>query len=149
MSTLERAIAIAAEAHAGAVDKAGAPYIFHPLRVMLHVQTLEEKIVAVLHDVVEDTPWTIERLRGEGFSESVLAGIEAVSRRDGESYDQFVLRSGEHPIGRIVKIADLIDNSNTSRVANPTDRDHVRWKKYQRALAMLGVEADNTESPQL
>jgi (p)ppGpp synthase/HD superfamily hydrolase len=86
MSTLERAIAISAEAHAEQVDKAGAPYVLHPLRMMLGMTTLEERIVAVLHDVCEDCPgWTFDRLRSEGFSEEILAALDAVTKRDGEA----------------------------------------------------------------
>ena len=93
MSTLERAIAIAAEAHASCSDKAGAPNILHPLRVMLSLTGLEERIVAVLHDVVEDNDdWTLDRLRREGFSENVVAGVESVTNRDGEDYMAFVQR---------------------------------------------------------
>jgi (p)ppGpp synthase/HD superfamily hydrolase len=137
MSTLERAIAIAAEAHAGQVDKAGAPYILHPLRVMLRCRTNEERMAGVLHDVVEDTPWTLEKLRAEGFSDAVLSGVDAVTRRETESYEEFVERAGRDPIGRVVKIADLEDNSDLSRLPNPTDRDWERLEKYKRALVAL------------
>ena len=81
MSTLERAIVIAAEAHAGITDKGGAPYILHPLRMMMDLTSAEERIVAVLHDVCEDCPgWTFERLRGEGFSEEILAALDSERR---------------------------------------------------------------------
>lgn len=139
MSTLERAIAIAVEAHAGQVDKAGAPYILHPLRVMLSLATTEERIVAVLHDVCEDCPgWDFQRLRAEGFSAAVIAGLEAVTRRPGEAYEDFVGRAARHPIGRRVKRADLADNSDFSRLAAPTPRDHERLAKYRRAITLLG-----------
>src|ERR1700687_5854496 len=99
MSTLDRAIKIAVEAHAVQVDKAGSPYILHPLRVMLRQATNEPRIVAVLHDVVEDCPgWSFERLRTGGFSDAVLAGLDAVTKRPGEAYDDFVLRAGADPI---------------------------------------------------
>ena len=137
MSTLERAIAIAAAAHAGTKDKADAPYILHPLRVMLRLRTTDERIVGVLHDVVEDTDWTIEALRAEGFSEEILRGIEAVTKRPGEDYDAFVDRAGKDPIGRQVKQADLEDNSDLTRIAAPTDHDRARAEKYRRALARL------------
>ncbi len=138
MSTLERAIAIAAEAHAGQVDKAGAPYVMHPLRMMLAVQTLDERIVAVLHDVCEDCPgWDFDRLRREGFSEVVLAALETVTKREGESYEDFVRRAGANPIGRAVKLADLCDNSDLSRIAAPTAQDMERVEKYRRAIAAL------------
>lgn len=138
MSTLERAIAIAAEAHAGQVDKAGAPYVLHPLRMMLALQTPDERIVAVLHDVCEDCPgWDFDRLRREGFSEVVLAALETVTKREGESYEDFVRRAGANPIGRAVKLADLRDNSDLSRIAAPTAQDMERVEKYRRAIAAL------------
>jgi len=139
MSTLERAIAIAAEAHAGQVDKAGAPYVLHPLRMMLAVVTVEERIVAVLHDVCEDCPgWDFDRLRREGFSATVLAALDTVTKREGESYEDFVRRAGSNPIGRAVKLADLRDNSDLSRIAEPTACDMERIEKYRQAIAALG-----------
>lgn len=137
MSTLERAIAIAAEAHAGQVDKAGEPYLLHPLRLMLQMETLAERIVAALHDVVEDSDWTIEDLRQEAFSEEILDAIESVTRRNGEAYGAFVARAGTNPIGRNVKLADLRDNSDLRRIPNPTERDLARVRKYERAIVAL------------
>lgn len=135
--TLERAIAIAAGAHAGQVDKGGAPYILHALRVMLKVTTLEERIVAVLHDVVEDGGMTLEALREEGFSETVLAAIESVSRVEGEPYEDFIARAAQNPIGRVVKLADLEENSDLSRIAQPGWEDLERIEKYRRAIGVL------------
>jgi len=140
MSTLERAIEIAAAAHAGEHDKAGAPYILHPLRVMLAQTQPAQRIAAVLHDVVEDTPWTLEELRREGFSDEVVAAVDALTKRDGEDYFAFVERAGRHPVARVVKIADLRDNMDTLRIAVLTDRDRERLEKYRRALAQLGIE---------
>ncbi|GLK66646.1 HD domain-containing protein [Hansschlegelia plantiphila] len=137
MSTIDRAIEIATEAHAGQTDKAGEPYILHPLRVAACLPEGEARIVGVLHDVVEDTPWTIEQLRAEGFSEAVLAGVDAVTRRDGESYGDFIVRAGRDPIGREVKIADLADNMDLSRLTEVTEKDRRRRVKYQGALALL------------
>ena len=138
MSTLERAIAIAVEAHAGQFDKAGTPYIIHPLRVMLSLKSNDERIVGVLHDVCEDCPgWDFDRLRREGFSEIVIDALRSVTKIDGESYDDFVVRASRNEIGKAVKIADLIDNSDVSRISEPTDRDRERLAKYARALAFL------------
>ena len=137
MATLERAVAIAAEAHSGQVDKAGAPYILHPLRLMFAVGTLEERIVAVLHDVIEDSDWTAAALQEEGFSDEVLAALDAVTRRESESYDEFVARAGRDPVARVVKLADLRDNSDLSRIESPTEKDHLRVEKYRRAIAAL------------
>lgn len=140
MSTLEQAIALAATAHAGQVDKAGAPYILHPLRVMLSVSSLEAKITAVLHDVVEDCEISLEQLRQAGFSDEILAAIDSVTKRSGESYENFIQRAAANPIGRQVKMADLQDNSDLSRIANPTERDFERLAKYQRAIEWLQRE---------
>jgi (p)ppGpp synthase/HD superfamily hydrolase len=136
--TLERAVAIAAEAHAGQKDKAGEPYILHPLRVMMAVTEPDERIVAALHDVVEDTPWTLEALRAEGFSCAVVDAVDALTRRDGEDYFDYVRRAAAYPIARAVKIADLRDNMNMARIPVPADRDHARIDRYREALRMVG-----------
>lgn len=135
--TLERAIAIAATAHAGQVDKGGAPYILHPLKVMLRMSSLEERIVAVLHDVVEDCGISLEDLRNEGFSEAVLSAIESVTKVPGESYEDFIERAAQNPIGRVVKLADLEENSDLSRIASPSWEDLERIEKYRRAIGRL------------
>jgi (p)ppGpp synthase/HD superfamily hydrolase len=138
VSTLERAVAIAAEAHAGQVDKAGAPYVLHPLRMMLRMSSIDERIVAVLHDVCEDCPgWTFDRLRGEGFSERIIDALQSVTKRDGEGYEDFVRRAVADPIGRSVKLADLYDNCDLSRIASPSERDFQRIEKYQRAIELI------------
>jgi (p)ppGpp synthase/HD superfamily hydrolase len=135
--TLERAIAIAAAAHEGQVDKGGAPYILHPLKVMLRVNTLEERIVAVLHDVVEDCGISFDDLRNEGFSETVLMAIASVTKVPDESYEEFVERVAQNPIGRVVKLADLEENSDLSRIARPSWEDLERVEKYRRAIGVL------------
>lgn len=139
MSTLERAIVIAATAHAGQTDKAGAPYILHPLRLMLSMQSEQERIVAVLHDVVEDSDgdWTPEALRAEGFSREVVDAVVSVTRTEGESYEDFVARAATNSIGRRVKLADLRDNCDLSRIAAPTANDVKRVEKYRRAIALI------------
>jgi (p)ppGpp synthase/HD superfamily hydrolase len=143
MATLERAIAIAVEAHAGQQDKNGAPYILHPLRVMFGVQAnhamLEDaRIVAALHDVVEDNPaWTLDRLRDEGFSETVIAGVDALTCRENESYDAFVDRAAQHLIGRAVKLADLRDNMEVTRLAAVGEKEQARLDRYLQAYRRL------------
>lgn len=134
MSTLERAIAVAVAAHAGQIDKAGRPYILHPLRVMLALDSTDDQIVGVLHDVVEDTEVTLDRLRADGFSEAILAALDSVTKREGEGYPAFVLRAAANPIGRKVKLADLHDNSDLSRIAHPTQKDHARLARYRAAI---------------
>jgi (p)ppGpp synthase/HD superfamily hydrolase len=137
MSTLERDVVIAAEAHAGQVDKAGAPYILHPLRLMLQMENTEDRIVAVLHDVVEDTDWTLERLRKEGFPHVIIEAIDSVTWRKNEDYEDFILRAAKNPIGSRVKLADLRDNCDLSRIANPSKTDFKRVDKYRWAIRVI------------
>ena len=138
MSTLNRAIAIAAEAHAGQVDKAGVPYVLHPLRMMLRMSSIDDRIVAVLHDLCEDCPgWSFDRLRTEGFSDLIIESLDSVTKRDGEGYEDFVRRAAANPIGRRVKLADLIDNSDLSRIADPSEHDFRRIEKYRRAIDLI------------
>ncbi len=115
MLTIERAIEIAAASHAGVRDKQGQPYILHPLRVMMDVQGDLARIVAVLHDVVEDTPVTIENLGAAGFSAEVLAAVELVTHREGQAYSEYVIHCKANDAARQVKLADLRDNSNLNR----------------------------------
>jgi (p)ppGpp synthase/HD superfamily hydrolase len=147
MSTLERAICIAASAHAGQVDKAGAPYILHVLRVMLAMSKEEERIVAVLHDVLEDTPWTVDGLRAEGFGDRIIDAIDGLTRRDGESYEEFIQRAAANAISRRVKLADLADNSDLSRVDAPSQDDRARVLKYERAIESLRQSMDRSTPP--
>jgi len=131
MSTLERAIEIATHAHTGQVDKGGEPYILHPLRVMLGVSTPDEQIVAVLHDIIEDTEITAEDLGAEGFSDQVVEAVVTLTKVKGQTYEQYIAGLANHPLARIVKLADLEDNCNISRITNPTDRDLERLEKYR------------------
>jgi len=137
MSSLNRAIVIAAEAHAGDEDKGGHPYILHPLRLMLACTAEQERIVAVLHDVVEDSDWTLEGLAAEGFDAEVIAALDCLTKRDDEDYTTFIARVAENGLARAVKIQDLLDNSDLSRIANPGDEDRERVGKYRRALEVL------------
>lgn len=141
MATLEEAILIAAEAHRGQTDKAGASYILHPLRMMMKMNTEAEMMAAILHDVVEDSDeWTIEKLRERGFSEEVLKAVESVTNREGESYDEFIERAGKNEIARKVKIADLEDNMNVQRIGEIQEKDLIRLKKYHKSWHLLTKE---------
>jgi (p)ppGpp synthase/HD superfamily hydrolase len=137
MATLEDAIALAVEAHRGQKDKNGAPYILHPLRVMFRVETEIERIVAILHDVVEDTGRTFDDLRAMGFSEEVIAALDCVTKREGEPYDDFVERSASNPIAYRVKLADLEDNMDVRRMRSVEDKDRDRLAKYLKAWRRL------------
>ncbi len=131
------AIHIALDAHKGAVDKGGAPYILHPLRLMLQMETTAEQIVAVLHDVVEDSHWSIEKLRQEQFEDDILNAIDCLTKRPAESYDKFIDRLKSNPIAKVVKIADLKDNMDISRIPTLTKKDLERVEKYNKALTSL------------
>ena len=137
MSSLEEAIAIAAHAHAGQVDKARQPYILHPLKVMLRLQATDERIAAVLHDVVEDTPITLDDLRAAGFSPAVLTAVDALTKRPGETRLQAAARAAADPVARAVKLADNAENLDLSRIENPTEKDYARLREYEQVRALL------------
>ena len=138
MSTLVRAIEIATEAHRGQVDKAGNDYIQHPLRVMEAGKTTDEKIVGVLHDVVEDTDWTFEKLAAEGFSNEVIAALRCVTKlSEEEPYDEFIKRVKANPLAVAVKLNDLSDNMDIRRLDELTEKDFKRLQKYHKAYRQL------------
>ena len=138
MSTLERAIEIATEAHRGQFDKAGNDYIQHPLRVMAAGKTTDEKIVGVLHDVVEDTDWTFEQLAAEGFSREVIEALRCVTKlSDSEPYDKFIARVKTNKLAVAVKLNDLTDNMDIRRLPYLSDKNVKRLKKYLRAYKQL------------
>lgn len=134
---LNKAIEIARIAHEGQVDKGGQPYITHPLRVMNNVETVEEKIVAVLHDSVEDSDLTLEDLRTEGFSDLIVDAIAAITKGEGEKRQDYLNRVMNNQIALRVKIADMTDNMDISRIPNPTDRDRERIRIYKKNIIKL------------
>ena len=145
MATIDRAIMIASIAHAGQKDKADKPYILHPLRVMLTVAsdknaTDEQKIVAVLHDVIEDTYVQEQQLRENGFSEDIINAIKSVTKIEGESRMDAAKRTKLNPIGRVVKLADLKDNMDLSRIENLTAKDLLRVAEYEEVKKFLESE---------
>jgi (p)ppGpp synthase/HD superfamily hydrolase len=134
---LNMAITIATRAHAGQVDKGGVPYILHPLRVMLTRENELERICAVLHDTIEDSDITFDLLRNEGFSEEVIAVLDCLTKREGETYEDFIERILTNKTACQVKLADLSDNMNLSRIENPTEKDEARIKKYNQAMERI------------
>lgn len=141
MSTLQRAIDIATEAHKGQFDKAGRDYIEHPLHVMEMGKTEEEKIVGVLHDVVEVTPWTFEALEAEGFAPEIIAALKCVTKvSENENYDDFIERVKKNPLAVAVKINDLSYNMDIRRLPYLSDKDIKRLKKYLKAYKKLTGE---------
>jgi hypothetical protein len=141
LTRLERAILLAVQAHQGQTDKAGATYMLHPLRVMLKLTAETEMITGVLHDVLEDIPWTEADLRREGYPEEILAALDCLTRRTGEAYEDFIRRVAGNPLARKVKLADLEDNLDLGRLATLTEQDQIRVSRYRRAWQTLAGEA--------
>lgn len=137
MPTLEDAILLAAGAHRGQTEKAGNPYILHPLRVMFRLESETDRIVGVLHDVIEDTRYTLQDLRAMGYPESLLDALDCLTRRETETYEEFIARIRINPLARRVKLADLEDNMDVRRLPALTDKDAERLKKYLNAWTLL------------
>jgi len=137
MPTLEDAISLAVEKHRGQVDKAGQPYILHPMRVMCRMKTEQEMMVAVLHDLIEDTDVTLDDLREAGYPEAVVTAVDYLSRRDGESYEDFTKRIMGNPLAVQVKLGDLLDNMDIRRIDSMDEDDLERLKRYQWAWREL------------
>jgi len=137
MGDICKAIALACEAHAGQLDKAGQPYIYHPLRLMMRLQGEEERIVSVLHDVVEDSDVSFEDLRQFGFSDRVIDAVECLTKRVGEPYEEFITRLSSNELARKVKIEDVKDNLDVTRLGSLRDQDLARIAKYHKALQYL------------
>lgn len=145
MPTLEDAIALAVKAHQGQLDKNGQPYILHPLRVMFRLEGDVEKIVGILHDVVEDSDLTFEDLREMGYGDDIIEALDGVTRRNDETYDEFVQRSRQHPISLRVKLADLEDNMDIRRLpVEIREQDFERLKRYRRAWEVLRNSPQNS-----
>jgi (p)ppGpp synthase/HD superfamily hydrolase len=128
--------ALATKAHEGQTDKAGLPYITHPERVALRMESPELQVIGWLHDTVEDTTLTVKDI-AERFGPETAASVDAISRRDGEEWSGYLDRVAANPMARQVKISDLIDNSNLSRIPHVTLKDVERQKKYNKALKKL------------
>ncbi len=137
-----KALKIATEAHEGQTDKAGMTYITHPIRVAARCTLLEEKIVALLHDTLEDTYVTEDYLLSEGFPQHIVEAVKSVTRCPGESYRDFIRRSAANPIGKMVKIHDLEDNMDITRLPALTDADFLRLQKYLHSYRYLTTSDD-------
>jgi len=137
MPELEDALLFAVKAHMGQKDKGGEPYILHPVRVMAAMRTPTERMTAILHDVVEDTRFTIEDLRYMKYPEEVLDTLACLTRDHGETYEDFIKRAASNPVARKVKIADLEDNMKISRLEILNGGDMKRLNKYTRSWRYL------------
>lgn len=139
----EVALEIATKAHAGQKDKAGKDYIEHPKRVADSCYTTEERVVALLHDTIEDTDVTPDSLREAGMPEEIVEAVLSVTRREGETYEAFVKRASENRIGRVVKLHDLEDNLDIMRLDAVTEKDIERLNRYLKAYRFLKSLIDN------
>lgn len=137
MSTLEKAIELAARYHAGQLDKGGLPYILHPLAVMMAVDGERAKMVAVLHDILEDTALTEADLHDAGFASDIVDAVLALTRQPGESRMDSARRLAVNPLAREVKLADIRHNMDVSRIAQPGAKDNERLAEYRAVEAFL------------
>jgi len=137
MADLQRAIEIAVSAHKSQCQRNGLPYVLHPLTLMLSMESVSAKIVAVLHDVVEDSDWTLEQLRQEGFAPEILEAIDCLTHREGETYEAYLDRLCHNALARQVKRSDLQDNMDIKRLPHLYDRDLERLHRYHQAWLKL------------
>ena len=136
---LELALSIATEAHGGQFDKAGIDYIEHPIFVASQVDSEEEKAVALLHDVIEDSSVTAEELLNAGLPETVVTAVQILSKKKGQDYQTYLKTVKSNPLARAVKLADLKHNSDLSRLETITDKDLGGLEKYKKAIDYLGM----------
>lgn len=137
MATLERALYLSVNNHLGAKDRFGQPYIYHPLRIMMRMQTEDEKIVALLHDLVEDTPITLDDLRKEGFSKEVVKAVDLLTRYPKQTYEEYIADMRGNRLAIRVKLGDLEDNMDPKRFPSINDNAIKRMRKYTRYHRML------------
>ncbi len=137
MYQIEKAFQFALKAHSGQLDRYGKLYIFHPLRVMLKMETDDEKIVALLHDVIEDTNYTYKNMRDNGYHAEIIDAVACISRKNDEDYFEYIKRVMNNPIAVKVKLADLEDNMDIRRIEVVTGKDIERLNKYLKAYRMI------------
>lgn len=137
LKLFDRAIKLAVEAHQNQIDRYGQPYILHPIRLMQKVSTMPEKICAILHDVVEDSDWTLKRLQKEGFPPQIIKALDCLTKREGEAYQDYVRRVARNSIAHQVKLADLEDNMTLTRIDQLKPEDFKRLQKYHNAWKFL------------
>ena len=134
---LSKALEIAVIAHNGQIDKAGKPYIGHPVYIALQMETEEEKAVALLHDVIEDTEYTEADLINAGIPENVVDAVKAITHPEGQDYYEYLQEVKKNPLALKVKIQDVMHNSDISRIERPTEKDYARLEKYKKAMKIL------------
>ena len=133
----KKAMKLCYEAHKGQVDKSGMPYVFHPFHVAEQMTDETTTIVALLHDVVEDTDYTLEDIAEEGFGKEILEAVALMTHEDDVPYLDYVAKLKDNPIARAVKLADLAHNSDLSRIGEVDEETRQRLEKYKKAIALL------------
>ena len=136
-SMVDLALSIVRQAHEGQLDKAGVDYIEHPIYVASQVDTEEEKAVALLHDVIEDSPVSAEELLQAGLPETVVTAVQVLTKKKEQDYQTYLETVKKNPLARLVKLADLKHNSDLSRLSSITEKDRERLKKYKKAIDFL------------
>ena len=136
-SMVDLALSIARKAHEGQLDKAGVDYIEHPIYVASQVDTEEEKAVALLHDVIEDSPVSAKGLLQAGLPETVVTAVQVLTKKKEQDYQTYLETVKKNPLARVVKLADLEHNSDLSRLSSITEKDRERLKKYKKAIDFL------------
>lgn len=138
--TLEDAIILASKKHVGQKDKLGEPYILHPIRVMSKLSDPTARIVAILHDTIEDTDLTIEDVREAGASEDIIEALMLLTKEKGKDYTKYLSDVEKNPLAKMVKLADIADNSDPDRLNKlPSDIRKKLQEKYSKAKEMLGT----------
>jgi (p)ppGpp synthase/HD superfamily hydrolase len=137
MDIIEKSLEIALKAYSGQKDKAGQTYILHPLRLMAKMDTDEERAVALLHDVIEDSDHTAEDLLAQGIPSNIVDAVQCLSKIKGENYELFIKRVKTNSLATKVKMADIEDNINILRLETITEKDLLRVAKYHRAWKLL------------
>lgn len=147
MADLDEALNLVADHFRGIKDKSGSPYVLHCIRVMMSVDSIDAKMVAVMHDLVEDTPMTLEQLREKGFSDAVVNGVKLVTHEEDVTYSDYIVAIKDNPLATEVKLADLKDNTTLSRTLyreNSSSRDGVRIQKYLLSYQFLTDTIDES-----
>ena len=134
---VKKALEIAFDAHKNQVDKAGLPYIYHPFYLATQMETEDSIIVALLHDVVEDSHYTFEEIESYGFSPSIISALRLLTHEDSEDYIAYIHRVKANELARIVKLADLKHNSDESRLSHIDDKVRERLNRYAKSIKIL------------
>ncbi len=145
MDLADRAMEIAVHVHKAQKDRYGKSYIFHPIRIMMRMTSITEKIVALLHDVVEDSDWTVDQLVNDGFPAEITEAVDAISKRDDEAYFEYIERLRKNSLAARVKLADLEDNMDLRRIEHIDDETATRLAAYRKAYTLLKNNLDCPE----